>query len=451
MKAEPGSFHLGVIDIFSIMLPGALLAYFLPDLLGPDVFGSLLSKPTEGVHGWAVFLFTAYLFGHIVFLMSSFLDIPYDNLIRPRCYPEIKEIAYLAADVMKEKAIGEDNAKVMKTFQWAKAMLILEHPEASSEVSRLEAASKFFRSLVVVFAILAFLNIAILLCNSGEKVNGYAVLMLLILMGLSLWRYAERRHKSVKQACWFVITMDGFERQKSASGGVDQTTTHAGGVVYRMKNDVVEYLLVRPKTNANEWLLPKGHIEQGESPAEAAVREVFEEAGVVAHIISRIGSIHFRAKDENVVAEFYLMKYVEQTSDKEDREVAWLSAKDANKCLSFANYRYLLGIAEKKKEEINLTVCAAGKRMIVHGRVLDIINGQSQAGVVVRAYRHQDRVLLGEDTTGSHGRYDIVYAPISKGSSIDLVVCAYKNGKEIAVSPVIFNADSTEVVDLAIN
>lgn len=349
MKAEPGSFYLGVIDVFSIMLPGALLAYFLPQLLDLGVLGTLLEKPEKEVHDWLAVLFAAYLFGHIIFLVSSFLDKPYDDRIRPCFWPDIDELAYLRAEAIKEKSIGEDNSQAVNTFQWAKSMLVLEHHEASAEVAGLEAASKFFRSMVVVLALLAALNIG------SPKGDWLVVLVLLVLMGLSLWRYAERRHKSIKQACWFVITMDGLDRQKAAIEDPAQKPTHAGGVVYRMKGQNVEYLLVRPKTKAKEWLLPKGHIERREGPDEAAVREVREEAGVVADIVSRVGSLQFRAKGENVVAEFYLMKFREQMPAAEDRGVAWCSPSDALNKLSFANTRHLLAVADRQRRAVEKT------------------------------------------------------------------------------------------------
>ena len=54
----------------------------------------------------------------------------------------------------------------------------------------------------------------------------------------------------------------------------------AGGVVWRRTNSAkVEVLLVhRPKYD--DWTLPKGKLEPGESFKEAAVREVEEETGI---------------------------------------------------------------------------------------------------------------------------------------------------------------------------
>jgi 8-oxo-dGTP pyrophosphatase MutT (NUDIX family) len=55
--------------------------------------------------------------------------------------------------------------------------------------------------------------------------------------------------------------------------------TSAGGVVFRRGADgVVRYLLIRD--SYQNWGFPKGHVENGEPPAEAARREVSEETGL---------------------------------------------------------------------------------------------------------------------------------------------------------------------------
>ena len=56
--------------------------------------------------------------------------------------------------------------------------------------------------------------------------------------------------------------------------------SHAGGVVVRTVDNELEYLLVAASDNRKVWVLPKGHIEKGETPEAAAVREVMKEAGV---------------------------------------------------------------------------------------------------------------------------------------------------------------------------
>ena len=41
------------------------------------------------------------------------------------------------------------------------------------------------------------------------------------------------------------------------------------------------------------WSLPKGHIEKGETPEQAAVREVAEETGITSSITRSLGVIDF--------------------------------------------------------------------------------------------------------------------------------------------------------------
>lgn len=50
----------------------------------------------------------------------------------------------------------------------------------------------------------------------------------------------------------------------------------AGGVLVNLQTNKI-YLI--HKTVRNEWLLPKGHLEQGETPVQAALREIKEETG----------------------------------------------------------------------------------------------------------------------------------------------------------------------------
>lgn len=206
MKFEPGSFYFGVVDFFSIMLPGGLLAYFLYGLLGAQVFGSVLPEIRGDAAGtaWVAFLFAAYLFGHIVFLIGSYLDRLYDP-VRRLLWPKENDLAYQQADALKNKLLGRENAKAVNTFQWARAVLTLNHPQAMAEVSRFEADSKFFRSLVVVLAIFF---VAVL----RQGLRDAMPLVLGVLLLMSYLRYVKLRYKSTEQAYRYMIVLAGQKK-----------------------------------------------------------------------------------------------------------------------------------------------------------------------------------------------------------------------------------------------
>src|SRR5277367_6513859 len=70
-----------------------------------------------------------------------------------------------------------------------------------------------------------------------------------------------------------------------------QREVSAGGVVYRRDaSGDFEVVLVRP-AGRDSWVLPKGHLEPGESIAEAALREAREETGLEVSIARPLGEV----------------------------------------------------------------------------------------------------------------------------------------------------------------
>jgi 8-oxo-dGTP pyrophosphatase MutT (NUDIX family) len=69
----------------------------------------------------------------------------------------------------------------------------------------------------------------------------------------------------------------------------------AGGVVFQHGPDGIEIALAARRTRKGDlaWGLPKGLVEAGEEPDETAVREVKEETGLDARILSSLGEISY--------------------------------------------------------------------------------------------------------------------------------------------------------------
>ena len=118
--------------------------------------------------------------------------------------------------------------------------------------------------------------------------------------------------------------------------------SHAGGVVVRMIDNEPHYLLVEASDNRGMWVLPKGKIKQRETPEAAAVREIIEEAGVRALIVSRAGESEYQVGDTAVRVVFFLMQYQGELERSEDRGLAWRRYQDAIKQLHFENTRRIL-------------------------------------------------------------------------------------------------------------
>ena len=107
------------------------------------------------------------------------------------------------------------------------------------------------------------------------------------------------------------------------------------------------FLLVTARRSPGEWVLPKGHIEKGETAAEAAVREVLEESGVTAVARERIGDLKYNTPRGRIRARFFAMAFKSEAEPGESRERAWLTADDARKRLRWDDARQLIERAER--------------------------------------------------------------------------------------------------------
>ena len=146
----------------------------------------------------------------------------------------------------------------------------------------------------------------------------------------------------------YIVFSDLSHKKKIKQGEY----SHAGGLVYKLENGEIKYLLVHAKENKNQWLFPKGHIEDHEGHGETAIREVREEAGVEARLLLPSGSLCFDTDKEFVRAKYYLMEHLFETKPEETREHLWLSFRDALNKLTFENSKQLLKSAEMLRKQL---------------------------------------------------------------------------------------------------
>ena len=119
----------------------------------------------------------------------------------------------------------------------------------------------------------------------------------------------------------------------------------AGGVVTRTRADGKAEYLVIYRRHYDDWSLPKGKLDRGETFRKAAVREIREETGVKGPTIGRIGSIGYVTPAGNQKVVRYWLLEAKDGRFRPNREVAaiaWLRGKKARARLTYERDRAVL-------------------------------------------------------------------------------------------------------------
>lgn len=137
---------------------------------------------------------------------------------------------------------------------------------------------------------------------------------------------------------------------------VDETS--AGGLVVDHERGTAAVIGRLDRRGRLLWSLPKGHIEEGETAEEAAVREVEEETGIIGRVVAPLGIIDFWfvAEDRRVhkTVHHFLMRALGgelSDSDVEVAEVAWVPLDQLESRLAYADERRLIRRATELLED----------------------------------------------------------------------------------------------------
>jgi 8-oxo-dGTP pyrophosphatase MutT (NUDIX family) len=125
-------------------------------------------------------------------------------------------------------------------------------------------------------------------------------------------------------------------------------TEQAGVVAVRIRNGVSQVVLVTSKRNPAHWVFPKGHVEDGETFEQTALREAEEEAGVRGRVVARVGTLRFTLEDEKLLIRFFLVTTSDEGRPEKGRRLQWCTYEEALEQLTFENSRALLKEAWKK-------------------------------------------------------------------------------------------------------
>ena len=125
----------------------------------------------------------------------------------------------------------------------------------------------------------------------------------------------------------------------------------SGAIPWRMGESGLEVLLIT-SSQGTRWIVPKGWVEPGLTPAESALKEASEEAGVEGTLSpAPVGMLRYKRGDRMLDVEIYLLEVTrvhERWPEDFKRERTWLPAPEAAALASEPGLaRYILDLAER--------------------------------------------------------------------------------------------------------
>lgn len=130
----------------------------------------------------------------------------------------------------------------------------------------------------------------------------------------------------------------------------------AGGVIFR-KNSAGEVEILLIADSKTRWTIPKGHIEEGETPRQTAEREIQEETGLKEmKMLDWLGKINFRYRRVDTLVlmttEIFLVEALGDTNKIIPQEwmkgIKWFSANEALDKIEYEDIGKLILLGLKK-------------------------------------------------------------------------------------------------------
>jgi ADP-ribose pyrophosphatase YjhB (NUDIX family) len=92
-------------------------------------------------------------------------------------------------------------------------------------------------------------------------------------------------------------------------------------IPFRRTSSGIEVCLIRRK-DSTKWSIPKGFIDEDETPAQAALKEAYEEAGLTGRVIGRaIGTYDYEKQEARLTVAVFLMEVADERSKWQEMSV----------------------------------------------------------------------------------------------------------------------------------
>jgi 8-oxo-dGTP pyrophosphatase MutT (NUDIX family) len=139
-----------------------------------------------------------------------------------------------------------------------------------------------------------------------------------------------------------------------------KSVASAGGIILDSAAHAGRLVVIRRHRYGPEVALPKGKLREGETPNEAALREVLEETGFVGRIERFAGLTHYRAGTSHKVVLYFLMTIESGTpqplaGDGEVDAVEWITPQEALRTLTHAEDRRFISALFALRRDHSMT------------------------------------------------------------------------------------------------
>lgn len=126
----------------------------------------------------------------------------------------------------------------------------------------------------------------------------------------------------------------------------------AGGLVFKTTSKGRIKVLIAHRPSYDDWGLPKGKADAGESREETAIREVLEETGQHCRVVAPLGTTRHRIDGGVKEVTWYAMRPLPMSPgfrpNSEIDQIKWVGRKKAGEMLDYENEKRLLGEADLK-------------------------------------------------------------------------------------------------------
>ncbi len=130
----------------------------------------------------------------------------------------------------------------------------------------------------------------------------------------------------------------------SGRGSAGRTVYAAGAVVWQPGPDSTVEIAVVHRPRYDDWSLPKGKLDRGETEPLTAVREVLEETGFRVHLGSRITAVSYPIDQGTKKVRYWAARSIggEFVPNSEVDELIWLPVSEALKKVNYTQDRKVL-------------------------------------------------------------------------------------------------------------